>query len=392
MFSKTRRLVALAVFVVIAAFAVGCGGGDDDGGGDTSGSTSSAPSTQASAESAGDGNTPQAGAAQEGVGGQVPSDKTIGFLNIQGTAPAAQRLQAAFEAGAAKWGWKVNVVDAQGDPAKMASGVQTFVNQKVDAIVTISVQPAAAQQALQAAKDAGIPAIDIGGPVSDPDGLYAAQFVPNDYGLAAELFSFIINDLNGEGDLVAIDQNQQAVPALIARAKLVEPLFGDTKIKVVANAEADFKNPVQSAVQAAQDLLSANPNAKGIITYQDYQFGPVSQALKNSTKFKDVKVYGFYAGEDTLQALRDPDSPARAVADSPVSDSAWVAVDALVRYFTNDTEPTSVSQWLRPYPLTLISDENVNINVPSDAKEYPFPSAEEYYAKLWESQGFESQG
>lgn len=389
MFRTTRRLVALALLGLMAALVAGCGGSDSSS--DTS-ATTAAATTQAATTTAADSNTPQAGAAQEGVGGQVPSGKTVGFLNIQGTAPAAQRLQAAFEEGAKQWGWKVSVVDAQGDPAKMASGVQTFVNQKVDAIVTISVQPAAAQQALQAAKAAGIPAIDIGGPVPDPSGLYAAQFVPNDYGLAAELFSFIVNDLDGKGDLVAIDQKQQAVPALIARAKLVEPIFGDTGIKVVADAEADFKNPVQSSVQAAQNLLSAHPEAKGIITYQDYQFAPVSQALKNSTKFKNVKVYGFYAGEDTLQALRDPDSPARAVADSPVADSAWVAVDALVRYFTNQTAPASVNQWLRPYPLTLISDSNVALNVPADAKEYPFPSAQEYYTKLWQTQGFEAQG
>jgi ABC-type sugar transport system substrate-binding protein len=142
-------------------------------------------------------------------------------------------------------------------------------------------------------------------------------------------------------------------------------------------------------VQSAQDLLSANPDAKGVITFHDYQFSPVAQALKNSTRFKDVNVYGFYAGGDTLGALRDPESPARAVADSPVADSSWVAIDALVRYFTNETPMTTTNQSLRPYPTTLLTDENVQLHVPAEAEEYPFPDPETFYEKLWRDQGFQ---
>ena len=71
---------------------------------------------------------------------------TVGFLQILGASPAAQRNETQFKRAAKVLGWKVNVVDAQGDPAKMASGIQSFVTQKVDAIVTIAVAPASSSR------------------------------------------------------------------------------------------------------------------------------------------------------------------------------------------------------------------------------------------------------
>ena len=60
---------------------------------------------------------------------KTPPKITVGFLQILGASPSAQRNQNQFMRAAKVLGWKVNVVDAQGDPAKMASGIQSFVTQ-----------------------------------------------------------------------------------------------------------------------------------------------------------------------------------------------------------------------------------------------------------------------
>ena len=139
---------------------------------------------------------------------KTPPKITVGFLQILGASPSAQRNQNQFMRAAKVLGWKVNVVDAQGDPAKMASGIQSFVTQKVDAIVTIAVAPAAAQQALTAAKKDGIPAITIAGPNPDPNHLYAAQIAPNDSALGALSAQHLCDTLGKGAKIVA-----QVLPA-----------------------------------------------------------------------------------------------------------------------------------------------------------------------------------
>src|SRR3954452_18651632 len=136
-----------------------------------------------------------------GASSAAPPKITVGFLNILGASPAANYNQQQFERAAKVLGWKVNVVDAQGDPAKMASGIQSFVTQKVDAIVTVAVAPAAAQQALIAAKKAGIPALTIAGPNPDPLKLYGAEIAPNDSALGAILAQYMCDPLPAKSNI-----------------------------------------------------------------------------------------------------------------------------------------------------------------------------------------------
>ena len=163
---------------------------------------------------------------------KAPPKITVGFLQILGASPSAQRNENQFKRAAKVLGWKVNVVDAQGDPAKMASGIQSFVTQKVDAIVTIAVAPAAAQQALTAAKTAGIPAITIAGPNPDPNQLYAAQIAPNDSALGALSAQHLCDTLGKGAKIVA--QFFPPLDALARRDTVAQAVFAHCGVKIVA--------------------------------------------------------------------------------------------------------------------------------------------------------------
>ncbi len=182
---------------------------------------------------------------------------TVGFLQILGASGAAQRNEVQFKRAAASLGWKVNVVDAQGDPAKMAAGIQSFVTQKVDAIVTIAVAPAAAQQALLAAKKAKIPAITIAGPNPDPQKVYAAQIHPNDSALGGILAQYMCDDLGKGAKVVA--QFFPPLDALARRDAVANAVFKNCGISVVATHQVDFANAVQDATKSTLDMLRANP-------------------------------------------------------------------------------------------------------------------------------------
>jgi ABC-type sugar transport system substrate-binding protein len=321
------------------------------------------------------------GASQKQVA--APPKITVGFLQILGASPAAQRIEAQFRKAATSLGWTVNVVDAQGDPAKMASGIQSFVTQKVDAIVAIAVAPAAAQQALTAAKKAKIPAIVIGSPNPDPNKLYAAQISPNDSALGAILAQYMCDDLGKGAKIVA--QYFPPLEALQRRDVVAQALFKFCGIKVVATHQVDFANAVQDATKSTLDMLRANPDATGVFADQDFEFAAAVNAVKQLGRQNKVKVYGFLAGAETLSVLRKG-KPAAALADAAYNNVSWLAADQLLQFFGKKKPIDPNAQYnIVPIPTALIT----SANVPKTGDEYPHPDPAPTFKARWKALGFD---
>jgi ribose transport system substrate-binding protein len=306
---------------------------------------------------------------------------TVGFLQILGASPAAQRNETQFKRAAKVLGWKVNVVDAQGDPAKMASGIQSFVTQKVDAIVTIAVAPASAQQALTAAKKAGIPAITIAGPNPDPNNLYAAQIAPNDSALGAISAQHLCDTLGKGAKIVA--QFFPPLDALVRRDTVAKAVFGHCGVTVVASHQVDFANAVQDSTKSTLDMLRAHPEATGVWADQDFEFSAAVNAVNQLGRGKKVKVFGFLAGAETLATLRKG-LPAVSLADANYNPCAWIAADQLLQYF-GSKKPIDPNAQYNVYPINtvLITDRNA-----PKGSEYPYPDPAKFFVPRWKSFGY----
>jgi len=312
----------------------------------------------------------------------APPKITVGFLQILGASPAAQRIEAQFRKAAASLGWTVNVVDAQGDPAKMSAGIQSFVTQNVDAIVSIAVAPAQAQQALAAAKKKGIPAIVIGSPNPDPNKLYAAQISPDDGVLGAIIAQYMCDTLAKNAKIVA--QVFEPLEALGRRDNVAKAIFAKCGIKIVASHQVDFANAVQDATKSTLDMLRAHPEATAVYADQDFEFQAAINAIKQLGKQKTVKVYGFLAGAETLSALRKG-APAAGLADAAYNNISWIAADQLLQFFAKKTPIDPNAQYnIVPIPTALITATNV----PKVGTEYPFPDPAPRFKARWIAQGF----
>ena len=324
--------------------------------------------------------TAAGGASQKSA--KAPPKITVGFLQILGASPAATRNEVQFKRAAKILGWKVNVVDAQGDPAKMASGIQSFVTQKVDAIVTIAVAPAAAQQALTAAKKAGIPAITIAGPNPDPNKLYAAQIAPNDSALGAISAQHLCDTLGKGAKIVA--QFFPPLDALARRDAVAKAVFGNCGVKVVASHQVDFANAVADATKSTLDMLRAHPDATGVWADQDFEFAAAVNAVKQLGRQNKVKVFGFLAGAETLSVLRKG-PPAASLADAAYNNCPWLAADQLLQFFGNKKPIDPNAQYnIVPIQTTLIT----TVNVPKTGNEYPYPDPAKFFLPRWKALGF----
>jgi ABC-type sugar transport system substrate-binding protein len=306
---------------------------------------------------------------------------TVGFLQILGASPAAQRNQSQFARAAKALGWKVNVVDAQGDPAKMASGIQSFVTQKVDAIVTIAVAPAAAQQALTAAKQAGIPAITIAGPNPDPNKLYAAQIAPNDSALGAISAQHLCDTLGKGAKVVA--QFFPPLDALARRDTVAKAIFAHCGVTVVASHQVDFANAVADSTKSTLDMLRAHPDATGVWADQDFEFSAAVNAVNQLGKGKKVKVFGFLAGAETLGTLRKG-LPAVALADADYNPCAWLAADQLLQYF-GSKKPIDPNAQYNIYPIQTLLITNTNV---PKGSEYPYRDPAAFFVPRWKKLGY----
>lgn len=372
---RKRTRVGAALVVATAIGVAGCGGSTktvtEKSGGGTS--NQDAPSTVA-ATSAVPGYLGSFDPVS-GLGGDVVK-KTIGLVNVIGSNGNAAACQKNFTTAAKALGWTVKTVDAAGDPAKMASGVSTMVTQKVDAIVTVSIEPAVARQGLTAAKSAGIPAISICGALSPPN-LYDAVYAPNDNALAATITRYMVDDLPAKAPIVA--QFYDPINALKRRDDVSKAILKSTGNPIVASHQVDLANGVQDVTKSSMDMLRAHPEAKGILLDQNFELTPVANAIKQAGL--KVKVYGMYGDPDSYDSVR-AGGPARAFSDSTSQWSGWMAADALLKFFVNKTKVDPLGGYLHPFPMSLVTHENVG------KTDLNFPDIGPFYIKQWKAEGY----
>jgi ABC-type sugar transport system substrate-binding protein len=319
-------------------------------------------------------------APQSGLGGTVPKE-TIGFVNVQDSSPAAAACQAQFLDAAKALGWTVHVANAAGNPADMASDVSAMVTAHSNAIVTVAIEPSAAEAGLTAAKAAGIPAITFCGAVTNNGApLYAADYAPNDAALAATVTRYLIDYMGGKGDVVA--QFYSPINALARRDAVAEAMLKQAGMKVVASHQVDLANPVEDTVTSTEAMLRANPSAKAVLVDQDFEFPAAVQAIKESG-LTGVHVFGMYGGDPAFASLR-AGGAAAAIAESNPEASGWTVADALLKYFVNKKPIDPLAGYDHPYPITLVTAGNV----PPGPEANLFPDYGPFYLAQWKAEGY----
>jgi ABC-type sugar transport system substrate-binding protein len=357
---KWNRLRLLAVLVVPAMVLTACSS--------TSSSTSSPAPTA----------TPTSSSSSGGKSASV----TIGVAAITESSPVVPEEIATIQQGAKLLGWKTVVLNANGDPAEMASDMSALVNENVNIIYDLAIQPSDAQQGMEAAKAKGIPVIEIGAPVIDPNHLTAVTYAPSDAHMANLLAAQMIKDYpNGAKALNLADSS---IPAINIRS---QTLLKDTKgtgIQVASTHQVDLSNPVTDTDTAVADALHANPSINMIWALQDFEFSASVQTIK-SQHLGNVGVFAFYLDPvdfGILRSMKGTETKA-AVVDSPIQFSPWYALDATVNKFILKKSNWITSQSIKPLPYALVTPNNVQ----ATGDTYPYPSFEPFFVQRWKAEG-----
>ncbi|MEU4745517.1 substrate-binding domain-containing protein [Actinosynnema sp. NPDC023658] len=243
------------------------------------------------------GNTPaaQTGGGDQG-GARVANDEPGKKVVIGFSAPAADHgWMAAISDSAKKEAEKysdveLKVVEGTNDVNLQISQVETFINDKVDAIVLLPFDGAALTPVALKAMKAGITVINVDRAFDSP---FAARstVLGDNYGMGVSAGTYICQQLGGKsGAVVAEIAGIDSLPLTQDRSKGFADALGDCGLKVNNRVAAEFT--VESGERAAANLLQAAPRIDAIWNHDDDQGVGVTAAIKNSGRSEFFLVGG----------------------------------------------------------------------------------------------------
>ncbi|MGH3065482.1 MAG: sugar ABC transporter substrate-binding protein [Gaiellaceae bacterium] len=286
--------------------------------------------------------------------------KTIGVMGPVNAAEIIKLGTDATVAAAKALGWKTIQVDPLGDPAKMASGMTSLVNSKVDAIVLTTIEPAVVASGLRAAKAKGIPVIDTHTQThSSP--LFAGEYFlspAREFGL---LFARMQKDLP-RGSEIGLIELPQFLNAKIA-GDLMVAAAKRAGWKIVARHDTDLANLVPDTQKAVGDMIRANPGIDAIWGCCDFAPTGALPAIRSSGK--SIKIYALHGIPSSISSAKG----GLAVLEvSEYQKGGIIAMDELAAFFatTNPIAKRTPKQFA--YKQKIVDKANAG-------KGYPYPTA-----------------
>lgn len=223
---------------------------------------------------------------------------TVGLQAASAGWPWYATFISTMESRAKAAGWDLVVLGANGDVATQVNQIQDLVAKGVDYLVIGPADPLAVVPGIKNAHDAGIPTIIIGN-LADPSGdeYITAARVPDDYQMGKESAELMVEALGGEGDIVVVE-GLPGQPAVIARLKAYDDVFGATDIKILDSQPANWDST--QAVAVTEDLLTRHPDVDGILSMDGSMTPGIVQVVQEAGMDKVIVGLGGTATELAL--------------------------------------------------------------------------------------------
>jgi ABC-type sugar transport system substrate-binding protein len=236
--------------------------------------------------------------------------KTIGVVAFYQANDWNRNALAAIKADLEKSGYAVNVIDGNGDAAKMNAAIDTHIANKVDGIIIAGGDGTALKSGAAKIVAAGIPysVIDM-----FQEGAVTNVMADN-WGGGTQLGLYVVTQTGGKGKVLILDTPSWVT--LLARADAADVVFNplrsdDPKKGIVTERfDIDASNAVTDAQTKVAAALAADTNKdiKAIVTTWNLPAVGAYAALKAAGRTKDIVIASGDTGKDVLQAMREPEA------------------------------------------------------------------------------------
>lgn len=246
------------------------------------------------------GSSPSKPAAASGSG--APSvNKLLGIVSITATDANNARVIKGAKEAAEKAGWKVEVIDAQGNADQANSAIRNLVSKKAGMIFDLVFPASSIGAGLAAAKGANIPVATWGGGLGTGIVMTTGDGAP----FAKPATEKMLQDIGDNASVLALTYRTGQVCR--DREALFDQMLKDKPGIKVSKNEVNIPGFLQDGAKYATAWLAGHPKGSGNLAiwgcWEDPTLGAIS-ALKQQGR-TDVKTYGINGSSTAIKAVQD---------------------------------------------------------------------------------------
>ena len=244
---------------------------------------------------------------------------------------------------------ELTVVDAGGYAAKQLQQVETFISQKVDAIIMQPQEQEACSPAIDKAKAAGIPIINCNSlTITEPD----AYVGSNDSESAEIAMTYIAEQLGGKGNVLMMHGHPGQTAEVKRTEGAMDILAQNPDMTLLDEQTADWDRAeamtlMENWIQAYGDQINA------VFCQNDEMALGALNALVQAGKKDNVLVVGVDAIDDALQSVKDGKMDATVYQDC--KGQAEGAIEAAYKLAKGESVEKEIL-----IPFILVTTENVD--------------------------------
>lgn len=243
-------------------------------------------------------------------------------------------------------GARIVFADAQNQSSKQAADVESFIAQKVSAILISPMTTESLVPAIEAAAQAGIPVATVDRQANTDQVLVHVGADNVEGGRAAA--RFVIEKLGGQGTVIELEGTPGASPA-IDRKKGFDEVINASNVKILVSQTADFARA--RAHDVMENLMQAYPDFDAVFGANDEMIIGAIEAMSSAGIDLQSKVtVGFDATPDALAYMKE--GKLGATIDQFPGQQASQALNILVEYIKNKTEPAEKVVYIAPQAVT----------------------------------------
>jgi ribose transport system substrate-binding protein len=233
------------------------------------------------------------------------SGKTIGVSIQNREAQFYQDMENGMKAEAAKYGYTVDVVDANRDNARQQSQVEDFISQKVDAIVLTPYDSQAIGSAIAEANKANIPVFTADIASASKLGSVVAHVASDNVQGGYQAGKLMCAGVSKTGTVAIIDEPE--VTSVQDRVKGFRQAIKDNCPAVTIVADIDAGGQRDKAASDMGDILQAHHDLKGVFGINDDSALGAMTAVKAAGLTGKFTVIGYDASPEARTAIKNGD-------------------------------------------------------------------------------------
>ena len=287
------------------------------------------------------------------AGGPVrAAEPTVALVTINQQALFFNQMIDGAEAAAKEKGAKLVVFNANNDPAAQNNAIETYIAQKVNALIVVAIDVNGIMPAVQEASSAGIPVLAVDAVL--PKGPQKSQIGVDNEGAGRQIGEVFLKYVEGHmggkakvgivGALNSFIQNQR-------QKGLEDTIKADKNVSVAG--VVDGRNIQDNALAAAENLMTGNPDMNAVYaTGEPALVGAVAAVDAQGAKDR-VKVFGWDLTKQIIRGIDD--GYVIAVVQQDPAGEGKAAVEAAATLVNGGTVPPKID-----VPVTIVTKENVD--------------------------------